>query len=150
MTLAIGGWNEGSQNYSLMARDQNKRKKFAASALSFIRRHNFDGLDLDWEYPGKRGGTAADKRNFISLVAELRAAFQEEGFLLTAAIGAAKGTIDVSYDVPNMYKYLDFVNGRRYICENDNSYEKVYKQCSNVKLFIHQESKLFHPHPYDN
>ena len=54
------------------------------------------------------------------LVAELRAAFQEEGFLLTAAIGAAKGTIDVSYDVPNMYKYLDFVNGRRYICENDN------------------------------
>ena len=132
VTLAIGGWNEGSEKYSVMAASPQHRystvqystaqyspqhrRTFARSALGFIRRHNFDGLDLDWEYPGKRGGTAADKRNFISLVAELRAAFQEEGFLLTAAIGAAKGTIDVSYDVPNMYKYLDFVNGRRYIC----------------------------------
>ena len=114
--IAIGGWNEGSEKYSRMAADSDKRAAFVRSAVEFLRVHGFDGLDLDWEYPGKRGGTAADKRNFISLVAELRAAFQEEGFLLTAAIGAAKGTIDVSYDVPNMYKYLDFVNGRRYIC----------------------------------
>ena len=54
-----------------MARDQNKRNKFAASALSFIRRHNFDGLDLDWEYPGKRGGAEQDKDNFILLIQEL-------------------------------------------------------------------------------
>ena len=55
----------------MMARDQNKRKKFAASALSFIRRHNFDGLDLDWEYPGKRGGKPEDKENFILLIQDL-------------------------------------------------------------------------------
>jgi len=110
VTLAIGGWNEGSQNYSLMARDQNKRKKFAASALSFIRRHKFDGLDLDWEYPGKRGGVPEDKKNFILLIKDLYKVFRPQNLMLTAAIGASAATIDAAYDIPEMYKYLDYIH----------------------------------------
>ena len=110
--IAIGGWNEGSEKYSQMARDDEKRSKFVNSTVQFLRKHEFDGLDLDWEYPGKRGGSSADKKNFIKLVKELREAFNEDKFLLTAAIGAAKGTIDISYDVSAMYRYLDFVNGK--------------------------------------
>lgn len=52
VTLAIGGWNEGSEKYSEMAREPGRRKSFARSAFQFIQQHNFDGLDLDWEYPG--------------------------------------------------------------------------------------------------
>jgi len=110
VTLAIGGWNEGSQNYSIMARDPNKRKVFAASALSFIRRHNFDGLDLDWEYPGKRGGVKEDKKNFILLIKDLYKVFRPQNLMLTAAIGASAATIDAAYDIPEMYKYLDYVH----------------------------------------
>ena len=108
--IAIGGWNEGSQKYSEMAGDDTKRGKFVNSTVEFLKKYSFDGLDLDWEYPGKRGGSASDKKNFIKLIKELREAFNEDKFLLTAAIGAAKGTIDISYDVAAMYKYLDFVN----------------------------------------
>ena len=44
------------------------------------------------------------------LIKDLKAAFQPYGYLLTAAIGAAVPTIDTSYDVPLMYKYLDLVH----------------------------------------
>ena len=108
--IAIGGWNEGSTKYSQMAKSRKKRSKFVKSAVEFLKKYNFDGLDLDWEYPGKRGGSNDDKKNFILLAKELKEAFAEPGLLLSAAIGAGKATIDISYDVPNMYKYLDFVN----------------------------------------
>lgn len=110
VTLAIGGWNEGSAKYSEMAKDSKARASFANSARKFLQKYNFDGLDLDWEYPGKRGGAPEDKENFILLIQDLRAAFSNTDFLLTAAIGAAAGTIDVAYDVEKMYEYLDYVH----------------------------------------
>ena len=65
-----------------------------------------------WYYSflAKRGGIPEDKDNFILLIRDLRAAFEPHGYLLTAAIGAAVPTIDTSYDVPSMYKYLDLVH----------------------------------------
>jgi chitinase len=53
-----------------------------------------------------RGGEPEDKENFISLIKDLRTAFDKHNYILTAAIGAAAPTIDSAYDVPKMYKYL--------------------------------------------
>ena len=67
--IAIGGWNNGGQPFSQMASSAATRKIFIDSALEFIDKYNFDGLDLDWEYPGLRGGDPnTDKENFNKLI----------------------------------------------------------------------------------
>jgi len=44
-----------------MASSPTKRDAFVKSTLKMLVDHEFDGLDMDWEFPGQRGGQAADK-----------------------------------------------------------------------------------------
>ncbi|XP_064539452.1 probable chitinase 2 [Drosophila montana] len=110
VSLAIGGWNEGSKNYSTLVANAQQRGHFVKQVTSFVRKYNFDGLDLDWEYPTQRGGTPQDRENFVALTKELREEFDNHGLLLTSAIGAAKNVIDQAYDVRQIARYLDFLH----------------------------------------
>ncbi len=88
--LSIGGWNAGSGEYSIMAKDPEKRRAFVDSVPPYLKEYGFVGLDLDWEYPGSREGADAevDKANFVILSEELSAALKAEGLLLTTAVAA--------------------------------------------------------------
>ncbi|XP_043196453.1 probable chitinase 2 [Amphibalanus amphitrite] len=110
VTIAVGGWNEGSKKYSDMAKDPVKRAKFINSTIDFLTTHGFDGLDLDWEYPARRMGIPEDKQNFVKLVEELREAYEPRGWLLTAAVAAPQSIISVSYDVPKLSKLLNYIH----------------------------------------
>jgi len=109
--IAIGGWNEGSAKYSQMAMDPVKRRTFVESIVPFLQSQDFDGLDLDWEYPANREGSAPeDKENFVLLINELRAELDPHGYLLTAAVSAGQSTIDTAYNIPAVAAGLDFIN----------------------------------------
>ena len=50
--IGIGGWNDSKgDKYSKLVNDAKKRAKFIEHVVGFLKEHNFDGLDLDWEYP---------------------------------------------------------------------------------------------------
>ncbi|XP_049540566.1 probable chitinase 2 [Anopheles darlingi] len=108
--LAIGGWDEGSEKYSNFTANATNRQEFVINALDYVRQYDFDGLDLDWEYPTQRGGDPVDRGNFVALVQELSTLFKKHNLLLTSAFAASKKVIDEAYDIPALSKYLDFLH----------------------------------------
>ncbi len=120
---SIGGW-VWSNNFSDAAASDANRKKFAVSAVGLMKKHQFDGVDLDWEYPGQRGEDnpyrPSDKRNFTLLLKEIREQLNVQSendnnthYLLTIATGADQNYIN-NTDLGEAQKYLDFINVMTY------------------------------------
>ena len=59
--LMIGGWGEHADGFSMMARDPEKRALFCAECKKHIDNYGFDGIDIDWEYPG--GGPSTNGKH---------------------------------------------------------------------------------------
>ena len=115
---SIGGW-VWSDKFSHVAAYPEAREQFAVSSVQLMKKHGFDGVDLDWEYPGQRAEDNAfrssDKENFTLLLAEIRKHLEKAGtednkhYLLTIATGADQAYID-NTDLGKAQEYLDFIN----------------------------------------
>ncbi|XP_072396372.1 chitotriosidase-1-like [Diabrotica undecimpunctata] len=119
--LAIGGWNEGSRKYSVMADSQQLRQSFADSVLAFLAFYGFDGVDIDWEYPTTRGGIKEDGENFISLLQDLKSRFKKYELKLSIAVSIDVDLINTAYLVPKLADLVDNVNVMAYDYVTSNS-----------------------------
>lgn len=121
--ISVGGWT-WSGKFSDVALTEASRILFAESCVEFIRTYNFDGVDIDWEYPvccGLSGNTyrPEDRENYTLLLEELRlqldAAAVSDGreYLLTIA---AAGGVDklLNYDLAGIAEQCDWVNTMSY------------------------------------
>jgi len=112
--ISIGGWNDSAgSKYGTMVANPATRKEFIDSAVAFCVKYGFDGLGLDWEYPGCPQGHcstshAADKKNFAQLVEEAGAVFKQHNLGLSAAISPSSQIIDAGLDIPTLNKHLEW------------------------------------------
>jgi chitinase len=102
-----------------MARTRESRGIFIASVVDFVSRHQLDGLDVDWEYPGMPGAEshfrAEDKQNYTLLLKEMRARFNglekelHRPLYVTVATGASSEFL-AHTEMDKVQEYVDSVN----------------------------------------
>lgn len=88
IVLSVGGWAAGG--FSTAAMTVEGRRIFADSCRAAVEQYNFDGIDIDWEYPcSDAAGIDADPRdreNFTLLLQAIREAIGCR--ILSVAMGA--------------------------------------------------------------
>ncbi|MFJ4838696.1 glycoside hydrolase family 18 protein [Streptomyces sp. NPDC088746] len=144
--ISLGGWS-WSTHFSDAARTAASRKALVSSCLDLYIKGDlpvdgarggegaaaglFDGIDLDWEWPGSDGDTDTvyrpeDKKNFTALVHEFRTQLdayaksnrkgkaKPKHYELSAFVPTAPAKIDAGFDVPRIMRDFDFVNLQGY------------------------------------
>ncbi|WP_327044736.1 glycosyl hydrolase family 18 protein [Microbispora sp. NBC_01189] len=115
--ISLGGWT-GSKYFSDAVLTPASRARLAASCVDLWLKGNlpglptgaatgvFDGIDLDWEWPGSAGNDgnvirAEDRQNFTLFLAELRRQMQahDRRAELSAFLPAAAAKIDAGFEV---------------------------------------------------
>lgn len=119
--ISIGGWT-WSKYFSDVALTSASRNKFITSAVKFMKKYLFDGIDIDWEYP-VAGGLPSnhyrpeDGDNYLLLLQGFRKALdaqaakdnKTEGYILSIAAPGGKDKMQ-HLNLKAMSKELDWFN----------------------------------------
>jgi chitinase len=155
--LSLGGWS-WSTYFSDAALTPESRRAFVTSCVDqFIKGDLpvvgevggpgsaagvFDGIDLDWEWPGSAGEAGnvvrpEDKQNFTALVAEFRRQLDAYGrttrkhYELTAFLPANPAAMDAGFETTKIFKDFDFATVQGY--DFHGTWESVTNQQSALR-----------------
>ena len=136
VSISLGGWTF-SKYFSDAALTKASRERLVSSCIDLFIKGNipdpgwggmggpgaaagvFDGVDLDWEWPGSEGNAGniirpEDKQNFTKLAREFRRQLDDYGkttdkhYVLSAFLPADSGKIDAGFEADEIFDSLDF------------------------------------------
>ncbi|KAL3796132.1 hypothetical protein HJC23_000635 [Cyclotella cryptica] len=113
---SLGGWSL-SDPFPAMSANQESRLNFANKCIQLVEEYDFDGIDVDWEYPGytDHSGTPEDTQSYNLLLQILREKLDELGarnnrfYGLAAALPCGPANIK-NIDIETAVKYLTELN----------------------------------------
>ncbi|KAI7261488.1 glycoside hydrolase family 18 protein, partial [Hortaea werneckii] len=143
--VSVGGWtfsDDGTPTqpvFSDIASDPSKRQTFADNVVDFMKLYGFDGIDLDWEYPGApdRGGKPEDTKNYVALMKTLRETFDASGntFGLTFTAPSSYWYLRW-FDLPGLIRHVDYINLMSYdlhgVWDRDNPIGSIVQSHTNL------------------
>jgi chitinase len=101
--LLLGG------DFTGLETDATALPNLIGNLQSFLAKHDYDGVDIDWEYPA----SDLDEQTFYALMEALRTAFPTPRYLLSADVPPWGGT---GYDFPQVTPLVDYFNIMTYDC----------------------------------
>ncbi|EFX05557.1 class 5 chitinase 1 [Grosmannia clavigera kw1407] len=121
--VAIGGWGETAA-FSIAARSEQSRKRFARNVAAMVTATDADGVDIDWEYPGGNGEDYKQITNdekaweiyaYPLLLAEIRSALGRDKIISAAVPGKPEDMLAFTrLTVPRIMNSVDFLNVMTY------------------------------------
>ncbi|GAB6032000.1 hypothetical protein CHUAL_010377 [Chamberlinius hualienensis] len=106
--VAVGGWEEGTESFSLMASSIRRRQTFVKSLVELLNKYNFEGVVINWKYP-TRGGTPMDSLNYVYLLKDLQTAFKNNNWIIAVTLpGSLFFDVEKAYNIPEITKIVDF------------------------------------------
>ncbi|GAB0145998.1 hypothetical protein EsHS_00006412 [Epichloe bromicola] len=120
--IAIGGWAMNDPGpwrtvFSDLAKSESAQNAFFDSLVSFLQANDFDGVDLDWEYPvaDDRGGIPADYNNYATLCKRLKERLDRSGrkYGLTLTLPASYWYLR-GFNIIELEKHIDWFNMMTY------------------------------------
>ncbi len=117
LMASIGGWSM-SKHFSDMANSATKKALFLRDVKKLMDM-GFDGIDIDWEYPGAAGmnftGKEYDYANYVILMKDIRATIGGDK-LLTGAFSASPANLN-NFNWVQLSAYMDYFNIMSYDLE---------------------------------
>ncbi|KAJ5910019.1 CAZyme family GH18 [Penicillium tannophilum] len=122
LMIAIGGWGD-EQGFSDGAKDATTRQRYAKNIAAMLDANGFDGVDIDWEYPGGNGQTykqvpnkdkVSEIETYPEFLAEVRKAIGNKT-LSIAVPGRKQDMIAFTKETgPKIWESVDMVNVMSY------------------------------------
>lgn len=115
VSLAVGG-SSAYKEFPRVVVNAERRRHFIEHAIRFLKRYNFDGLDLNWYFPVCElyvcDQDPVQKDQFKLFVEEMSREFKREDLLLSAVVGDTPSTVQKGYDVKHLSAHLDWITVR--------------------------------------
>lgn len=120
--IAIGGWSYQDvplvSTFETVSANDSLRQKFIGNIMDIVDEYNFDGVELDWEYPSK-----ASEKNYEKLILELHEKLREKDKCITAALNGAwsatQGPEVSNYVSEAVLDAFEFINVMSYDMNNE-------------------------------